>query len=287
MRARRARDVQPRFGVRIRLAHARRRDAGRSPAATARSSGSRVPELVRLVERLEATGAPDCSCCCISTSAARSRDIQVLKQAVKEITQVYARARRARRAGALSRRRRRPRRATTAAATANDEGINYSLQEYANAVVLCRARRSATTRKVPQPVLVSESGRAITAHHSVLVVAVLGAYGKDRIDETTSRRRSDDTARGARLRRDARRRVGSEARNADENVDELLEAYHDASRKPPRGRHDVPARLPAARAEGARRDGCTGRACARDPRAPRARPRPTRCRRRCTSSRSC
>jgi N-carbamoylputrescine amidase len=32
---------------------------------------------------------------------------------------------------------------------------------------------------VPQPIIVSESGRAITAHHSVLIVEALGAYRKD------------------------------------------------------------------------------------------------------------
>jgi len=33
--------------------------------------------------------------------------------------------------------------------------------------------------EVPTPTLVTESGRALTAHHSVLIVPVLGAHAKD------------------------------------------------------------------------------------------------------------
>jgi arginine decarboxylase len=49
--------------------------------------------------------------------------------------------------------------------------VNYSMREYANDVVytigaLCRAEN------VPMPHLISESGRAITAHHSLLLVNV-------------------------------------------------------------------------------------------------------------------
>ena len=50
--------------------------------------------------------------------------------------------------------------------------LNYSLTDYAHAIVsavndVCRSRA------VPPPVLVSESGRAVTAHHAVLIVPVL------------------------------------------------------------------------------------------------------------------
>ncbi len=54
-----------------------------------------------------------------------------------------------------------------------ESSMNYSTQEYANDVVygvmeICDADH------VPHPVIVSESGRAITAHHAVLVMNVLG-----------------------------------------------------------------------------------------------------------------
>ena len=60
-----------------------------------------------------------------------------------------------------------------------EEGsIQYSLQEYANAVVSA-IKDVCDERQVPHPILLSESGRAMTAHHSVLVVDTLGAFRKD------------------------------------------------------------------------------------------------------------
>ena len=52
--------------------------------------------------------------------------------------------------------------------------MNYTMQEYANDVVYALKEICDADDNVPHPSLVSESGRAITAHHSVLVVNVLG-----------------------------------------------------------------------------------------------------------------
>ncbi|MBN8247913.1 MAG: biosynthetic arginine decarboxylase [Verrucomicrobia bacterium] len=61
--------------------------------------------------------------------------------------------------------------------SAFDSSTNYSLQEYTNDIVyylgdVCRAEG------VPHPDIVSESGRALVAHHSVLIVEVFGAIDK-------------------------------------------------------------------------------------------------------------
>ena len=63
--------------------------------------------------------------------------------------------------------------------SAFDSSTNYTLQEYTNDIVyyigdVCNAER------VPHPDIISESGRAIVAHHSVLVVEVFGAIEKIR-----------------------------------------------------------------------------------------------------------
>lgn len=50
---------------------------------------------------------------------------------------------------------------------------NYSMQEYANDVVY-QIMTTCDEAKVEHPILVSESGRAVTAYHSVLVFNVLG-----------------------------------------------------------------------------------------------------------------
>src|SRR6185369_16600702 len=62
--------------------------------------------------------------------------------------------------------------------TDEDAGINYSLEEYANAVIFT-VKEVCDANEVKTPVLVTESGRALTAHHSVLIVPVLGAHQKD------------------------------------------------------------------------------------------------------------
>jgi arginine decarboxylase len=51
--------------------------------------------------------------------------------------------------------------------------MNYTTQEYANDVVYS-VREICDEAGVPHPSIVTESGRAVTAHHAVLVVDVLG-----------------------------------------------------------------------------------------------------------------
>ncbi len=65
--------------------------------------------------------------------------------------------------------------------SAFDSSTNYTLQEYTNDVVYYIAN-VCNAEKVPHPEIVSESGRAIVAHHSVLIVEVFGAIGKVRPD---------------------------------------------------------------------------------------------------------
>jgi len=63
--------------------------------------------------------------------------------------------------------------------SAFDSSTNYSLQEYTNDIVYYIAD-VCNAEKVPHPHIVSESGRAIVAHHSVLIVEVFGAIEKNR-----------------------------------------------------------------------------------------------------------
>jgi len=63
--------------------------------------------------------------------------------------------------------------------SAFDSSTNYTLQEYTNDIVYYVAD-VCNAEKVPHPELVSESGRAIVAHHSVLIVEVFGAIEKIR-----------------------------------------------------------------------------------------------------------
>jgi len=62
---------------------------------------------------------------------------------------------------------------------------NYSVQEYANDIVAA-IFDTCEAASVPHPVIISESGRALTAHHAVLIFEVLGtnAFADAKVPET-------------------------------------------------------------------------------------------------------
>jgi arginine decarboxylase len=100
--------------------------------------------------------------------------------------------------------------------TAFDSSTNYTLQEYTNDVVFYVAD-ICSAEGVPHPDIVSESGRAIVAHHSVLIVEVFGAIEKIRPGE--SLKFGDHEHALVRELLDIQRNLGKLNK---------LEAYHDA-----------------------------------------------------------
>ena len=60
----------------------------------------------------------------------------------------------------------------------NDSSRNYSLDEYV-ADVVYGMQEVCDLEKVPHPTLVSESGRAITAHHSCVITEIVGEIRPD------------------------------------------------------------------------------------------------------------
>ncbi len=100
--------------------------------------------------------------------------------------------------------------------SAYDSSTNYTLQEYANDVVYYIAD-VCNSEGVSHPTIISESGRAIVAHHSVLVVEALGTIAKHRENEPVESGENDHAL--VRELLDIRR-----------NLQKLnkLEAFHDA-----------------------------------------------------------
>src|SRR5437764_1235132 len=100
--------------------------------------------------------------------------------------------------------------------SAFDSSTNYTLQEYANDIVYYIAD-VCNTEKVAHPDIISESGRAVVAHHSVLIVEVFGAISKLRAGEAFQYSENEHAL--VRELLDIRR-----------NLPKLnkLEAYHDA-----------------------------------------------------------
>ncbi len=100
--------------------------------------------------------------------------------------------------------------------SAFDSSTNYTLQEYTNDVVYYIAD-VCNAEKVPHPEIVSESGRALVAHHSVLIVEVFGAIGKVRPDVNFNYGENENP-------------LVKELLDIKKNLCKLnkLEAYHDA-----------------------------------------------------------
>ncbi len=95
--------------------------------------------------------------------------------------------------------------------------MNYTTEEYANDVVFS-VMDACDLAKVPHPILVSESGRAVVAHHAVLVTEVLGNSDFDA--ESVPERLTDDAPQVVK---------NLCATYRDVTRKNLLETYHDAS----------------------------------------------------------
>jgi arginine decarboxylase len=92
--------------------------------------------------------------------------------------------------------------------------MNYSVEEYANDIVY-NIMDICDDEKVPHPTIVSESGRATVAHHSVLVVQAFGAIEKTPLEP--------------RVIRAADHKLVKELIDIDQrlNCDNVTEAWHD------------------------------------------------------------
>ncbi len=100
--------------------------------------------------------------------------------------------------------------------SASDSSTNYTLQEYTNDIVFYIGD-VCNQEKVPHPQIVSESGRAIVAHHSVLIVEVFGTIEKLRAGTQINYGENEHA-------------LVRELLDIRKNLEKLnkLEAYHDA-----------------------------------------------------------
>ena len=170
--------VRPRIGVRVKLAS---EGAGRwrESAGDRSKFGLFTTELLELVDVLREHGMLDCLKLVHCHPGSQLHDIRRVKEAVGELAHVYAELHRLGAGveyidvgGGLAV-------DYDGSKTNFESSMNYSLQEYANDVVY-RVANVCDARGIPHPSIISESGRAIAAHHSVLVFNVLGASRLDR-----------------------------------------------------------------------------------------------------------
>ncbi len=164
-------NVDPIAGVRIKLTTA---GAGRwSQSAGEKSKfGLNPSQLMRLLEELRAAGRLDILKMVHFHLGSQIPDIRAIKLAMTEVARYYVELRRlgvdiryVDVGGGLgvdydgSR-------STTAAS------VNYSIQEYANDIIYALAE-ACRENDVPMPHVISESGRALTAHHALLLINVI------------------------------------------------------------------------------------------------------------------
>ena len=173
-------NVVPRIGVRVKLAA---RGSGRWEASGGDRSkfGLTVSELMRAIQYLRENNMLDCLQLLHFHLGSQITNIRAIRGGLDEACRIYVEMFKA---GAPMKF------IDVGGGLAVDydgsrtnfvSSTNYSLQEYANDVVSA-VLEACDNADVPHPVIVSESGRAITAHHSVLVFNVLGTSEFGNID---------------------------------------------------------------------------------------------------------
>lgn len=164
--------IRPILGVRAKLST---KGVGRwgGSAGDRAKFGLTVPEILTVVERLKQAQMLDCLQLLHFHIGSQIAAISVIKDALREASQIYV---------------------ELAAMGANMRYLdvggglgvdydgsktnfyaskNYSTQNYANDVV-AEVKEACAARNLPVPTLISESGRAVASHQSVLVFDVLG-----------------------------------------------------------------------------------------------------------------
>ena len=210
-------NVRPVIGVRVKLAT---RGSGRwESSGGARSKfGLFVAEVLKALEFLKARNMQDCLKLMHFHLGSQITNIRTVKTALNEAARVYAELARAGAGmeyidvgGGLGV-------DYDGSQTNFESSINYSLQEYASDVVF-RIKSVCDEAGVKHPNIISESGRAMVAYHSVLVFNVLGVSGFDLFDVPKSLPEGEDVPQPVRDLFDSCREV------TKKNFQEI---YHDA-----------------------------------------------------------
>ncbi len=163
--------VTPCCGVRIKLAS---EGAGRWAQSGGEKSkfGLSSAELIKLIDRLQSEGRLDILKLIHFHLGSQITDIRFIKSGLAEVARFYLEMRRigvdithVDVGGGLGI-------DYDGTNSTNYASVNYSLQEYANDVIytIAEACRDA---ELPMPHVISESGRALTAHHALLLVKVI------------------------------------------------------------------------------------------------------------------
>jgi arginine decarboxylase len=178
--------VRPQIGMRVKLAS---RGGGRWQGSGGYRSkfGLTVAEVLRGLTELKARDMQDCFKLLHFHLGSQIPNIRIVKGALNEAARIYAELVKAGAGleyldvgGGLGV-------DYDGSQTNFESSVNYTLEEYANDVVY-HIQTVCDDAGVKHPTIVSESGRAIVAYHSVLIFNVLGvsAFGEEKIPDSIS-----------------------------------------------------------------------------------------------------
>ena len=164
--------IKPILGVRAKLSTT---GVGRWGGSTGDRAkfGLTIPEIVRAVEELKKAGILDCLQLLHFHIGSQISSISVIKDAIREASHIYVELAKLGAnmnyldvGGGLGV-------DYDGSKTNFHASKNYNMQNYANDVV-AGVKDACDERKVAVPIIISESGRAIASHQSVLIFDVLG-----------------------------------------------------------------------------------------------------------------
>ncbi|HXE81618.1 MAG TPA: biosynthetic arginine decarboxylase [Vicinamibacterales bacterium] len=167
--------VRPRIGMRVKLA-ARGGGRWQSSGGYRSKFGLTVAEILRGLEELKSRSMQDCFKLLHFHLGSQIPNIRIVKAALNEAARVYTELSRAGAGleyldvgGGLGV-------DYDGSQTNFESSMNYTLEEYANDVVY-HIQTVCDDAGVPHPTIISESGRAVVAYHSVLLFNILGVSG--------------------------------------------------------------------------------------------------------------
>ena len=173
--------VKPAIGVRFKL-HARGSGQWEESGGDQAKFGLNATELLAVVRRLQASGQLDALVMLHCHVGSQITDVRKIKLAVREAAQTYAELRELgvnvrylNVGGGLAV-------DYDGSKTTFYASANYTVQEYANEIVYGILETCKSAEVEVYPTIVSESGRALTAHHAVLVIPVVDVTGPTRFE---------------------------------------------------------------------------------------------------------
>jgi arginine decarboxylase len=174
--------VRPRIGVRVKL-FSEGSGRWRDSAGEKSKFGLFVTEILELFNILKSHDMLDCLQLVHCHPGSQLQDIRRVKDAINELAHVYAELKLMGAGlqyidvgGGLGV-------DYDGSGTNFSSSMNYTLNEYASDVVY-RVASVCNARDIPHPMIISESGRAVAAYHSVLIFDTLGSSALDKFQVT-------------------------------------------------------------------------------------------------------